>query len=56
MNVSSFYELKSRLVLVQQDELRIGLFRLHFAKYTVRDNDGIQCCIVSSADLVLLKN
>ena len=55
MNVSSFYEVASRLLSVQQDYLRIVLFRLNFAKYTIRDNHGIQCCINTSADLVVLK-
>jgi hypothetical protein len=46
----------SRLVLVQQNYMRTVLFRLHFAECTIRGNHGIQCCINSSADLMLLKN
>jgi hypothetical protein len=55
MNVNSFSDVASRLVLVQHDYLRIVLFRLHFAKYKIRDNHGIQCCINYFVDLVVLK-
>jgi hypothetical protein len=55
MNVNSFYEVASMLVLVQQDYFRIVLYRLHIAKYSIRDKHGIQCCINFSADLVVLK-